>query len=148
LLKTALDFFDQVIVTRGWRIISKTGLQHPKPGCNPFGPRPSFWHGLNDHELLGFLRCARHAAIAIINNNSMLRAVRSATQIEVARIGTPMRQGKLLQPEEGSQLTCDGMRLRNGLAASLRPRKTRSNSSRQRKVGSRRGDVDQTAHAL
>ena len=31
-----------------------------------------------------------------------------------------MRQGKLLQPEEACRLTCDGIRLRNGFAASLR----------------------------
>jgi len=31
-----------------------------------------------------------------------------------------MRQAKLRQPEEGCQLSCDGIRLRNGFAASLR----------------------------
>src|SRR6516225_4870306 len=36
--------------------------------------------------------------------------------------------GKLLQPEERWELTCDGIRLRNGFAPSLRPRKTRSNA--------------------
>src|SRR5215468_3947182 len=36
-----------------------------------------------------------------------------------------MRQAKLLQPEEGCQLSCEGIRLRNGFAASLRSRKTR-----------------------
>ena len=34
-----------------------------------------------------------------------------------------MRHEKLLQPEERCQLTCDGIRLRNGFAASLRPEK-------------------------
>jgi hypothetical protein len=41
-----------------------------------------------------------------------------------------MRYGELRQPEEGCQLTCDGIRLRNGSAASLRARKTRCLATR------------------
>src|SRR6516162_11087843 len=48
-----------------------------------------------------------------------------------------IRQEKLLQPEKGCQLTCDGIRLRNGLAASLRPRKTRCRGRKTNSPGTK-----------